>query len=149
LTKEHARARLEKLQLERLRALSDYQFGREVTERLFQGGHVTGKWPTGVLRHGAAQRAMLPTERGLLSLTLEGGQVLLSTGQYAVEIEDFPVRGSVFAVGVTKADPQIRPGDEVVLHHGGDLRAVGVAQMSGLEMTQLRKGEAVKVRHHA
>jgi archaeosine synthase len=149
LTKQHGRARLEQIQLERLRSLSDYQFGPPVTDRLFAGAHVTGKWPTGIVRQGATQLAMLPTERGLLSLTLPGAQRLLDAGSYAVEIEDFPVKGSVFAVGVRTADPQIRPGDEVVLHHAGQVRAVGVAQMSGLEMTQIRKGEAVKVRHHA
>lgn len=149
LTKQHGRARLEQVQLERLRALSDYQFGPVVTDCLFAGAHVTGKWPTGIVREGATQLAMLPTDRGLLSLTIAGAQRLMQTGQFAVEIDDFQVKGSIFAVGVKGADPQIRPGDDVVIHHAGQVRGVGVAQMSGLEMTQVRKGEAVKVRHHA
>ncbi|HEV8594454.1 MAG TPA: PUA domain-containing protein, partial [Thermoplasmata archaeon] len=55
----------------------------------------------------------------------------------------------VFAVGVVRADDRIRVGDEVVVRHGGEVRAVGVAAMNPREMVDLRRGEAVKVRHRA
>jgi archaeosine synthase alpha-subunit len=146
---EHRRASLGRLQLERLRALADYQFGPVASDALFEGAEVVGKWPTGKVMAGGEQLAMLPTSRGLLSLTLAGGRRLLASGAYAVEIEDFRVKGGVFAVGVKAADPAIRPGDEVVVHHGGDLRAVGSALMSGPEMVERKRGEAVNARHHA
>jgi len=37
----------------------------------------------------------------------------------------------------------------VVVRHGGDVRAVGVAQMCSQEMIESERGEAVKVRHAA
>lgn len=66
-----------------------------------------------------------------------------------VRIDDFAVRGSVFAVGVDAADPQIRVGDDVVVMHQDEVRGAGVAVMSGPEMAECERGEAVKVRHHA
>ncbi len=150
LGQEHRRADLARVHLERLRAIADYQFGPAAADALFHDAYATGKWPTGKLfAEGTGQLAMLPTERGLLSLTLAGGRRILGAGVHRVDIEDFPVQGSVFAVGVKAADPTIRPGDDVVVHHQGDLRAVGVARMSGPEMVECRRGEAVEVRHHA
>jgi len=145
---EHRRVNLAQLQLERLRAIADYQFGPSVADALFEGAHVEGKWPTGKVFAGGEQLAMLPTTRGLLSLTLAGARRVLDAGAYRVEIDDFRVKGGVFAVGVKGADPAIRPGDEVVVHHAGDLRAVGTALMSGPEMVELKRGEAVNARHH-
>lgn len=150
LGKEHRRANLQTLHWERLRSIADYQFGPTAADKLFAHTHSSGKWPTGKLfDHAGEQLAMLPTERGLLSLTNAGGQRLLDAGVHRVAIADFAVRGSVFAVGVEEADPAIRPGDEVVLHHGGKIKGVGVAKMTGTEMVQLKRGEAVVVRHHA
>ncbi|MBI2078088.1 MAG: DUF5591 domain-containing protein [Euryarchaeota archaeon] len=132
----------------RLHGLATYQFGAEAADKLFEGVQVQGKWPTGKVHIGIDQLAMLPTDRGFLSLTIDGGERIARTGKYCVEIEDFPVTGSIFAVGVKGADPDIRVGDEVVVTHGGDVRAVGVAAMTGPEMVEMRRGEAVKVRHH-
>lgn len=147
LTTEHKRAALPRLQRERLKALADYQFGPEASDALFAGADVVGKWPTGKVVVGGGQLAMLPTSRGLLSLTLAGARRLLDAHAYTVEIDDFRPKGGIFAVGVKAADPRIRPGDEVVVHHGGDLRAVGTALMSGREMVDLKRGEAVNARH--
>lgn len=133
---------------ERHHGLATYQFGPDAANALMDGATVDGKWPTGKVMVGREQLAMLPTERGLLSLTLAGARRIAATGAYVVEIEDFPITGSIFAVGVKDADPQIRVGDEVIVAHNGDVRAVGVAAMTGPEMTESERGEAVKVRHH-
>jgi len=50
--------------------------------------------------------------------------------------------------GVLKAGQDIRPGDEVLVTHAGELRGVGVAIMSSSEMECSRKGAAVRMRHH-
>lgn len=134
---------------ERLYGLATYQFGPETSATLFEETRARGRWPAAKLMADATQLAMLPPERGLLSLTLPGAQRLASSGTYVVEIDDFPVRGSVFAVGVNAADPQIRVGDEVAVVHDGQVRGAGVAFMSGPEMAECERGEAVKVRHHA
>jgi len=57
------------------------------------------------------------------------------------------VKGSLFAVGVEDADPAIRAGEEVALVRDGAVVGVGVAMMGGREMVEMRRGEAVKVRH--
>ena len=87
------------------------------------------------------------TARGMLSLTLTGGEVLSKKDAYWVEIEDFLPVGNIFAVGVRDAAREIRPGDEVAVRHGGEVRAVGTARLGWREMKDLRRGEAVHVRH--
>ena len=91
---------------------------------------------------------MYVPERGFFSLTIAGGEVLSEAGAFRVEIEDFKPSGSIFAVGVTGADSEIRPGDEVVVVHKGDVRGVGTAAMPPEEMVLSTRGEAVKLRHH-
>ena len=73
--------------------------------------------------------------------------ILAAAGYATVEIMDFELKGNLFAVGVQKADPRIRIGDEAVIVCEGEVRGVGVAEMCGREMTDLRRGIAVKVRH--
>jgi archaeosine synthase len=91
---------------------------------------------------------MLVKERGLLSLTLEGAQRMAQSPMYWVEIDDFMPHGSIFATGVCDADLSIRIGDEVIVCHQGEVRAVGVAVMNAPEMIQSIRGEAVKIRHY-
>lgn len=134
---------------ERLAGLATFQFGPDAAAKLMEGTRAQGRWPAPKIMAGSTQLAMLPPERGLLSLTLEGARRLASTGAYVVRIDDFAVRGSVFAVGVDAADPQIRVGDDVVVMHQDEVRGAGVAVMSGPEMAECERGEAVKVRHHA
>lgn len=99
---------------------------------LFLGGEMTGT---------------LNDDRGLVSLTLRGGEVLHAAGAYVVEIDDFDPKGTVFAIGVKGASGEIRPGDDVVVSRGGDAIGVGVARMSGPEMVEARRGPAVALRH--
>jgi len=91
---------------------------------------------------------MITKERGLISLTIDGAKVLAKSGKYWVKIhDDFTLKGSVFAPGVTNADESIRISDEVVVLKNNKLCAVGVAQMNGSEMRESTHGEAVKIRH--
>jgi len=54
---------------------------------------------------------------------------------------------NVFAKHVVKADPWIRPQDEViVVNDRRELLAVGRAVLTGSEMTQFKRGIAVKTR---
>jgi uncharacterized protein with predicted RNA binding PUA domain len=54
----------------------------------------------------------------------------------------------VFSVAVLGADPNIRPGDEVVVISPDDeVLGVGRSEMSGIEMCEFEKGRAVSVRH--
>lgn len=135
--------------VEDLTALARYQFG-EAGEVLTDGTSPRGRAPWLKLDDGDGEQvAMHVPERGLLSLTMEGGRRLAEADAYRVEIEDFQPEGSVFAVGVVDADPRIREEDDVVVTHEGHVRAVGRACMPGDEMVALERGEAVRGRHHA
>jgi len=90
---------------------------------------------------------MLVGDRGMISLTLEGGKILMGKRKYFVEIDDFKLKGDVFAVGVNDADHDIRIGDDVIITHKNVLKGVGVAMMNPDEMIESKKGVAVKVRH--
>ncbi len=131
--------------VEEMTAIARFQFG-EAGVGLVGGAEFSGRFPDVRVRKGGVQVAM-HTERGMFSLTLEGGRILSAVNAYCVEIEDFVPKGNVFAVGVTGASPEIRIGDEVVVRHAGDVRAVGTARMNAREMADAERGEAVRVRH--
>jgi len=125
--------------------IARFQFG-DVGMRLVEGATFRGRFPdVRAIRDGVQLAAH--TARGMLSLTLDGGRILSQADAYCVEIEDFVPTGNVFAVGVTDASPEIRIGDEVVVRHARDVRAVGVARMNAREMVDLRRGQAVHTRH--
>src|SRR5438034_3488956 len=130
---------------EEMANIARFQFG-ETGRALVDGATFRGRFPNVRIIRGGRQVAM-HTGRGVLSLTLDGGAILSERDAYWVEIEDFLPKGNVFAVGVVDAAREIRPGDEVVVRHAGELRAVGTARLSWREMVDLRRGEAVHVRH--
>ncbi len=93
--------------------------------------------------------ATFVSARGLFAYTLRAAELLHEAGHArTVTIDDFTPRGTLFAVGVKDADPEIVPGDEVVLVHDGEVRGVGRALLTGDEMKGYPRGKAVEVRHH-
>ncbi|MCK5548066.1 MAG: DUF5591 domain-containing protein, partial [Thermoplasmata archaeon] len=134
--------------LENMRSLSRFQFG-EVGENLLEGAEVKGTYPFLKIIKNGKQVGMLGPERGMISLTLDGAEIIGKQKGFRVEIEDFEPQSTVFAVGVTNADEEFRIGDEVTVMHDGDVRGVGVAVMSPMEMVESKRGIAVRVRHHA
>lgn len=134
------------------RGLLEFQFGRDIADLLMDGDtYAIGKFPYWKFIREVdgkkIQMGMMTPERGMVSLTLEGAEVLAKAGYATVEIMDFELKGNLFAVGVVRADPRIRIGDEAVIVCNGEVRGVGVAEMYGREMTDLKRGIAVKVRH--
>lgn len=150
LRKGLAEVPIKERRLHDVKALARYQFGPEAAEAIFQGvGRLHGRWPDVQVMDGHEVIGQLVPSRGLISLSWKGAARLAESGVYTVEIEDFTPSGSVFAVGVTNASGHIRPMDEVAVVHDGQLRASGIALMSGPEMAECERGEAVKVRRHA
>lgn len=134
--------------IEDIQGVASYQFGIKTAEKLLKDCIIKGKYPYQKIFHENTQLGMITKERGLISLTLNGGEKLFSSKKYFVEIyNDFTLKGSVFAPGIKNADEKIRIGDEVIVLKNKEMVAVGVAQMNGDEMGQLNFGEAVKVRH--
>ena len=134
------------------RGLLEFQFGRDIADLLMDvDTYAIGKFPYWKFIREVdgkkIQMGMMTPERGMVSLTLDGAEVLAKAGYATVEIMDFELKGNLFAVGVVRADPRIRIGDEAVIVCNGEVRGVGVAEMCGREMTDLKRGIAVKVRH--
>lgn len=138
---------------EQMRNMLKFQFGAEAADLLMdQNTYAIGKFPYFKLfredaEHNKIQLGMFTPERGGISLTLEGAQILADGGYPVIEIMDFEMKGNLFAVGVIKADPRIHVGDEAIAVCDGKVRLVGVAMMCGQEMTDLKRGIAVKTRH--
>lgn len=137
-----------------MRNVLEFQFGRAGADALMDADtYAIGKFPYWKLiredpeTHEKVQLGMMTPERGMVSLTLDGAKVLAGIGMAIVEIMDFELKGNLFAVGVISADPGIRIGDEAVIVCNGEVRGVGLALMCGREMTDLKRGIAVKVRH--
>jgi len=134
---------------ENIKALAYYQMSKPLAEQLLKDCTIRGKYPYQKIMQKNIQLGMVTEERGLISLTIEGGKRLVDAEHYWVEIfDDFTLKGSVFAPGIKNADESIRIGDEVIIRKDTRLCGVGVALMNGKEMVESRQGEAVKLRHH-
>ncbi len=130
----------------RLKGLTSYQFGKDHA-KLWDGAEVKSIRGTPALFQDGYQSGILSPEKGNFVLTLKGGEKLADSDKMTVQIDDFLPKGDVFAVGVLDATRDIRIGDEVLVKHGEELRAVGVAQLTPWEMKAMRSGSAVKIRH--
>lgn len=116
---------------------------------------------TGRIRNvsvGGAHAFSIRATDGYISLTDEGARILhgvLEYPSYRVKIESdavpFVKEGSnVFAKFVLDADPDIRPGDEVLIVDDEDsLIGHGRCVMNREEMLAFRRGMAVRTRSHA
>lgn len=149
--KPSGRAQWSERKRQDLQAIASFQFGPEAGAALCKDGQAHGRVPFVKLDGPDGQRAMTTADRGILSLTLRGAECIAPFGVKQVRIGDFAIRktGSLFAVGVEGASDDVRPGDDVVVMHAGEVRACGIAEMSGEEMTAMKRGIAVKLRHVA
>jgi uncharacterized protein with predicted RNA binding PUA domain len=144
-----------------LRRMANYQFGQGAGPALFP---TDGDFEVKRSSSGRPQQVIAPAGRvvslgvdGRFTLGLEGGRRLgaLDHPQNRVVVGDdsepFVREGrNTFAKFVTAADPEIRPGDEVlVVHDRGDLLAVGRAELGADAMLDFDAGMAVKVRDGA
>ncbi len=134
--------------LEDLASLARLQFGPDAGGALMEGARLAGKPPAWRLAgKDGRQLASLVPDRGLLSLTLDGADRVASAGAYRAVMDDFDLKGNLFAVGVRDADPGVREGDDVAVVRGDRVVAVGVARMGAEEMVASRRGIAIAVRH--
>lgn len=145
--------------LQKIRSVADYQFGKSVGEKLFPSEvKIAHSKRTGRIRHVYLEGERLATLRptnGLFSLTIAGAKRIMKRVKpqrlwvrVREEAEPFVVKGkSVFAKHVTDADEEIRPQEEViVMNERGEVLAVGRAMLSGKEMKAFERGVAVRVR---
>jgi archaeosine synthase len=133
--------------LDMMRAIADYQFGKGAGEILVpDDAIIKAPFPKFQLFTGRQQLATLIPQYGALALTVDGAIRLRDHPYYKVKVGDFIPHSSILAPGVLEADPQIRPGDEVIVE-GEKFIGVGRSNMSGWEMKECGKGMAVELRH--
>ena len=144
--------------IDALRTVADYQFGAGAgttlfpTDEAFEIRRSTGGRPRQV--HTIDTRLVSYGVDGRFTLGVAGGRRLLELPAPANRVvvgdesEPFVREGkNVFAKFVDEVDPEIRPGDEVlVVHEQGELLAVGRAELSADGMVDFDSGMAVKVR---
>ena len=145
--------------LQKIRSVADYQFGREVGKCLFPiEVEIVHSKRTGKIRHVYLGEELLVTLRpttGLFILTIAGAKRMVREAKplrlwvrIQDDIEPFIAKGrSVFSKHVVDADSEIRPQEEVIVVNGKNMVvAVGRALLSGNEMKIFRRGVAVRVR---
>jgi 7-cyano-7-deazaguanine tRNA-ribosyltransferase len=147
------------LDLRRVRAVADYQFGKGAGTALTDGAvSFVKSRKTGKIRnvsldglHVLSMRA----EDGLFTLKMAGARILnekMRAPSLRVVVDadaaEYASAGkSVFARFVVTCDPELRPGDEcLVVTEDDELVAVGRAFLSPDEMVASRNGMAVRVR---
>lgn len=146
-------------ELTRLRSVADYQFGRGSGNALFPDGVLvirskkTGK-VKGIFLGGEHIATLKPSD-GYLALSIAGGKRLMAALPEPKnrvvamdEVSEFIKSGrNLFSKHVASADPEIRPGEEVlIVNSKGMLLAVGKAVLNAREMKHFKKGLAVNVR---
>ncbi|MEM2282693.1 MAG: PUA domain-containing protein [Candidatus Hadarchaeales archaeon] len=145
-------------EVQRLRAVADYQFGQGAGEALFRGELQLVRGRGGKIRQvwsGGVPICSIRASDGFIVLNREGAVRLHSAIRFprlrvvvAEEAVPFVGRGrDVFAKHVLEADPEIRPAEEVLVVDQRDrLLATGRAVLNGEEMVDFDTGVAVKVR---
>jgi 7-cyano-7-deazaguanine tRNA-ribosyltransferase len=147
------------LDMLRVRAVSDMQFGKGAQDVLYTGEiELVKSKKTGKIRNVISDGQHILSMRasdGLFTLKLEGAKRLhkgFSQPNLRVIVEDDSVEfnregKNVFAKFVVDCDEVLRPKDEVLIVDKNDeLVAVGRAVMNREEMLAFRMGIAVKVR---
>lgn len=147
-------------QLDKIRSIADYQFGKNVGEKLFPE-NVTFELSkrTGRIRfinlNGERLATLRPTD-SLFSLSIKAAKHLVENIPQAKgfiilqnDVSKYIAEGGdVFAVHVIQADDDIRAKDEVIIiDQNRQLLAVGRAALSAPEIRKFKTGVAVKVRH--
>jgi len=145
--------------LRKLRGIANYQFGSHLGNVFFKGPiELTRSGKTNKIRLIFRDGKLISTLRardGFLALTPDGAKIILASMKKPPRV--VVVRGdvgefiragrNVFAKHVVSADSSIRPQDEViVIGEKRQLLAVGRAALAGWEMTQFKRGIAVKTR---
>ncbi len=149
----------EEFDIRKIKMIADYQFGPGAGAALFSGAvKIVKSKNTGKIRNvivDGEHVASLRAEDGFFSLRIAGARRLHSHFEFKkmrVVVSDDSaefnrVGKNVFAKFVLDADPDLRPGDEVLIVDKQDnLVAVGKTLMQREEMLHFSKGMCVKVR---
>lgn len=132
--------------LQFLTSVASYQFGSWIVPKMKDLKRVTNYDFDLLTQNGKVMLVYNPAN-GRMTINRNAGTWFIEAKKRLVEIDDFKPTANVYAVGVIAATSDIRPEDEVVLVHDGEVRGVGIAKMPFSAMVNLKKGVAVKVRN--
>ena len=148
-------------QLVRLRRIADYQFGKGVGNVLIPDNVLVAISPNTlrirqVLMEGKGVIVSLRASDYLYTLHLLGAELLIKNFKpprfrivISSSVKKFILEGcNVFCKHVVDYDPELRAGSEVIVVDEEDnLIGVGKLRVSPVELSSLKRGEAVRVRH--
>ncbi|MGB7788472.1 archaeosine synthase subunit alpha [Methanoregula sp.] len=129
-----------KIKDDRLHGMISYQFNVDVDTK---GITLRGHYPEVFYSKGNTQLFSIDTGTGLLRPTFDGWKMIPEG--YRVWIDDFIPEGDVLVPGVTRTDPGIRDGDEVLVV-GARALGTGRAALPSEEIPRSKRGIAVRVR---
>lgn len=144
--------------LDKLRAIADYQFGNGAGDLLFpKNVWIEYSKNTSRPRHISFGDTLLASFRptdALFTITIAGAKRLNQLSNYTGyvivkdDVLEFIEQGkNLFAKHVQEAGPEIRPGDEIIIRDSaGYVAAIGKAILTSTEMTSFKNGIAVKTR---
>ncbi|MCX8174268.1 MAG: DUF5591 domain-containing protein [Thermoplasmata archaeon] len=122
----------------------EFQFSGMDTDFLKNAKIKGNRWNWIVLT--GAEAFEMSESSGKILVREGGGRILAVQKIKCVETEEFELKGDVFVPGVVSASEDIRPGDEVVIVQKSVPVGTGTAVLSGIEMMELKRGLAVKMR---
>lgn len=129
-----------------LRSLAIYQFGKGGDALIPDGVRIKGRYNKRIFFEDE-QIASLLMDTGLFSLSLKGGELLSKVNTKWINIDFKLETNTIFSPGISSADPNIVPKDEVIILNDGNVVAVGKAVLNGEEMVRANSGVAVRIRH--
>jgi len=148
--------KINELMLHELRMALAYQFDYSVAEALLPAPHrISVRYSRkGRIREVWLDENLLLVKRpndGLFSIGLKAAQIIVSVAskpRYRVIVKgDRELKGSVLARDVVEIDPNLRPGDEVIIVDADDnVIGVGRLRVSPIMLIGLEKGEIARIR---
>lgn len=126
--------------------IAQYQFGNWI-EPYLEGCRIVRNYNSEMLVKEGKPVLVFNDRLGKFTINKASARWFIENSRFLVEIDDFKPTANVYSVGVLGVTDDIRQDDEVVLHHRGEIRGVGIARMPGDMMVALKKGTAVKVRN--
>ena len=137
-------------QLEFLRTICDYQFGKGTGNILISDTvRIRGRKEIG-LRVTLKEKHFLTFRKstGLLTLSIEAAKYLHGHFENVVKFDGDSIKGStIFANAIKEAHSEIRINDEViVVNNQNEILATGVAYLPGKLLVSMNRGFGVKIR---
>ncbi|MFX0014217.1 MAG: DUF5591 domain-containing protein [Promethearchaeota archaeon] len=133
-----------------LRAIADFQFGKGIGKSLVpKNAKISGRKELGIkVQIDGKHHLMFRPDTGYLTISLTAGHLLLGRTKNEVTFDGEKIKGStIFANAIIKADPEIRPKDEVLVTNGkGELIAVGVSHLPGNLLVKMQRGKGISIR---